>query len=280
MLLSVSTALLPRFTWCKKGVRHRSCTKGDHRRANDRTVGRPLCGRGFDVGSSAVEGTLRDRNVTFCPSGRLPSVLRSQQQLGVPLSFQVRIHGRGGQGAVTAAEMLSVAAFADGRWAQAFPSFGSERSGAPVESFCRIDDRPIRTREPVLEPDALIVLDVTLIHQVDLFAGLATNAYVLLNTSRPLEDLGLGVLVSEGLSSICTCPATELALAELGRPLPNAALLGGFAAQTKQVSLASVQAAVRERFSGTVAEQNARAVTRAYAAVGEARKEVVGAAPD
>src|SRR5271167_5240761 len=71
--------------------------------------------------------------------------------------IQVRIHGRGGQGVVTAAEMLSVAAFEEGRYAQAFPSFGSERMGAPVVSFCRIDDRPIRTREPVMEPDALIV---------------------------------------------------------------------------------------------------------------------------
>ena len=86
--------------------------------------------------------------------------------------FQVRFHGRGGQGVVTAAEILSVAAFAEGRHSQAFPSFGSERMGAPVVSFCRIDDRPIRTREPVMAPDALVVQDVTLLHQVDLFAGL------------------------------------------------------------------------------------------------------------
>ena len=87
--------------------------------------------------------------------------------------FQVRIHGRGGQGVVTAAELLSMAAFAEGRHSQAFPSFGSERMGAPVVSFCRIDDRPIRTREPVMAPDALVIQDVTLLHQVDLFAGLA-----------------------------------------------------------------------------------------------------------
>ena len=86
--------------------------------------------------------------------------------------FQIRFHGRGGQGVVTAAEMLSVAAFAEGKFAQAFPSFGSERTGAPVVSFCRIDDQPIRSREPVIKPDALIVQDMTLIHQVDIFAGL------------------------------------------------------------------------------------------------------------
>ena len=86
--------------------------------------------------------------------------------------FQVRVHGRGGQGVVTAAELLASAAFREGRHAQAFPSFGSERTGAPVVSFCRIDDLPIRTHEPVTEPDAVIVQDPTLLHQVELFAGL------------------------------------------------------------------------------------------------------------
>jgi len=79
--------------------------------------------------------------------------------------FEVRIHGRGGQGVVTAAELLSVAAFLEGRHAQAFPSFGSERTGAPVISFCRIADRAIRTREPISAPDALIIVDATLLHQ-------------------------------------------------------------------------------------------------------------------
>src|SRR5450756_2142092 len=84
--------------------------------------------------------------------------------------FQVRFHGRGGQGVVTAAELLSVAAFLEQRHAQAFPSFGSERMGAPVVSFCRIDDKEIRLREPILEPDALIIQDPTLLNQIDVFA--------------------------------------------------------------------------------------------------------------
>ncbi len=87
--------------------------------------------------------------------------------------FQVRIHGRGGQGVVTAAEILSVAAFLEGKNAQAFPTFGSERMGAPVTAFCRIDDKPIRLREPVVAPDALIIQDATLLHRVPLFDGLA-----------------------------------------------------------------------------------------------------------
>ena len=101
--------------------------------------------------------------------------------------FQVRFHGRGGQGVVTAAELLASAAFREDRYAQAFPSFGSERMGAPVMSFCRIDDKPIRTREPVTEPDALLIQDPTLLHQADLFDGLRPDGYVLVNSSRELR---------------------------------------------------------------------------------------------
>ena len=179
--------------------------------------------------------------------------------------FQVRIHGRGGQGVVTAAEILSMAAFAEGTHAQAFPSFGSERMGAPVVSFCRLDDRPIRTREPVMEPDALIIQDVTLIHQVDLFAGLTPDGYVLVNTSRSFDELGLGEFAQQFRHDrLLTVAASELALGHLGRPLPNAALLGGFAALTEKVTLDAVSAAIRERFGGQTAERNVAAARAAY----------------
>ena len=145
--------------------------------------------------------------------------------------FQVRIHGRGGQGVVTAAELLAIAAFEQGRHAQAFPSFGSERTGAPVVAFCRLDTRPIRLREPVGQPDAVIIQDPTLLHMVDVFAGLPRNGYILVNTSRDLEALGLADFVRERQPGrIATVPATELALKHIGRPVPNAALLGAFAA--------------------------------------------------
>src|SRR5262249_10635375 len=160
--------------------------------------------------------------------------------------FQVRIHGRGGQGVVSGAEMLSVAAFLEGRYAQAFPSFGSERMGAPVMAFCRIDDKEIRLREPVLEPDALIIQDPTLLHQVDLFNGLVPSGSVLLNTTRSLQELGLGELAhGERSYRFTMVPATELALKHVGRPVPNAALLGGFAAATGTLKLDSVLAAIR-----------------------------------
>ena len=179
--------------------------------------------------------------------------------------FAVRIHGRGGQGAVTAAEMLSVAAFREGRHAQAFPTFGSERTGAPVVSFCRMDDTPIRLREPIAEPDCVIVQDPTLLHQVDVFGGLRPAGYLLLNTSRTVGELGLDeVLVRVRPERLVTVPATALAREHLGRPLPNAALLGGFAALTDRVSLDSVLAAIRHRFHGATGEGNAAAATATY----------------
>ena len=182
--------------------------------------------------------------------------------------FQVRIHGRGGQGVVTAAELLSVAAFREGRHAQAFPSFGSERMGAPVVAFCRIDDRPIRLREPILAPDALIIQDPTLLHQVDVFAGLLADGFVLINTTRTFEELGLGEFLARfRREHLYTVPATELALKHVGRPLPNAALLGGFAAVSGRVSLESVNAAIHEKFPTGVAQANAAAASAAHAYV-------------
>lgn len=179
--------------------------------------------------------------------------------------FQVRIHGRGGQGVVTAAEMLSLAAFKEGRHAQAFPSFGSERTGAPVVSFCRIADQEIRLREPIMEPDALIVQDPTLLHAMDVFQGLPHTGYVLINSSRSFDELRIADLMARFPAGQARCvPASDMARLHVGRPLPNAALLGGFAAVTGQVRLESVLAAIRETFPGRVGEANARAATAAY----------------
>jgi pyruvate ferredoxin oxidoreductase gamma subunit len=176
--------------------------------------------------------------------------------------YQIRIHGRGGQGVVTAAELLSIAAFREGRFAQAFPSFGSERTGAPVVAFCRIDDKEIRLREPVMQPDALIIQDPTLLHQVDVFAGLAPNGTILINTTRSFEELGLKDLVHRFRTF--TVPATDFALKHVGRPVPNAALLGGFSALSRQISVASVTAAIGEKFSSKVAAGNVAAAAAAY----------------
>jgi len=183
--------------------------------------------------------------------------------------FQVRIHGRGGQGVVTAAEMLSIAAFREGKHAQAFPSFGSERTGAPVVAFCRIDDKEIRVREPILEPDAIIIQDPTLLHQVDVFAGLRPGGIILINTARSFAELGLQDFV--GKFKARAVPARELAMKHVGRPVPNAVLLGAFAAFSGLISLDSVGAAINEKFSGKVAAANVAAATAAYQALGHAQ---------
>ncbi len=178
--------------------------------------------------------------------------------------FQVRIHGRGGQGVVTGAEMLSIAAFHGGRHAQAFPSFGSERTGAPVVAFCRIDDKPIRLREPIMAPDALLIQDPTLLHQVDVFSGVPKHAYIIINTERSFGELGLADFV-KGFrpERLLTVPATELALKHVGRPVPNAAMLGAFAALGGPVSLEAVETAIRAKFSGKVAQGNVDAAAEA-----------------
>ncbi len=189
--------------------------------------------------------------------------------------FEIRIHGRGGQGVVTAAELLSVAAFFEDKHSQAFPTFGSERMGAPVVSFCRIDTKPIRIREPIVEPDALIVQDPTLLHQVDLFSGVGPTTYVLFNTVRPLEELGLDDLASTlEPGRLVTVPATDIAREHVGRPLPNAALLGAFASVTGELSLESVCAAIQDRFPGRVGEGNAAAARAAFAAAASREGEL------
>lgn len=179
--------------------------------------------------------------------------------------FEARIHGRGGQGVVTAAEVLSVAAFLEGRHAQAFPSFGSERTGAPVVAFCRIADREIRLREPIMEPDAIIVQDPTLLHQVEVFTGLKNAGYVLLNSSRSFEELGLHDLVA-GMTAqrLLTLAATEIGIKHIGRPIPNVTLLGGFAALTGLIRLESIHTAIGEKFSGKVRDGNIAAASEAY----------------
>jgi len=178
---------------------------------------------------------------------------------------QVRIHGRGGQGAVTAAEMLSVAAFAEGSHALAFPTFGSERTGAPVVSFCRIDDTPIRAREPISEPDVLIVQDPTLLHQVDVFGGLSPEGRVLINSTKPPDELGLADMTDRLVAGrALSVPATDIAREHLGRPLPNAVLLGAFAAFTGVVSIESVATAIKQRFDGPIGDRNVAGARAAF----------------
>jgi pyruvate ferredoxin oxidoreductase gamma subunit len=178
--------------------------------------------------------------------------------------FQIRIHGRGGQGAVKGAQMLSIAAFLEGRHAQAFSNFGSERAGTPVASFCRIADKEIRLREPVLEPDCLIVLDPTLFKVVDVFAGLKAGGYLLVNSKKTFAGLDIGQADRLPAGHAVIVPATELALKHTGKPLPNAALLGAFAALTNALQFDSVKQAIAQMFPGKTGEANAAAAKQAF----------------
>ena len=189
--------------------------------------------------------------------------------------LQIRFHGRGGQGVVTAAEMLSVAAFEQGRHAQAFPSFGSERTGAPVVAFCRIADSEIRLREPIVAPDVLIVQDPTLLHQVDVFQGLQADGYVLINSRRDFHALGLSEIeLRFRADRLMTVPATEIALKHLGRPLPNAVMLGGFAALSGLITLDALAHAIGQKFKGKVADGNVAAASEAFLFVSKQMQEL------
>lgn len=190
--------------------------------------------------------------------------------------FEVRIHGRGGQGVVTAADLLSIAAFHDGRHSQSFPSFGSERTGAPVVAFCRIDQKEIRSHDPIAHPDAVIIIDPTVLLQVDVFGGIKPDAYILINTAHTFEELGLADLrARHSPEKLCTVPATELAREHLGRPLPNVPMLGAFAGLTEQVAMESVAEAIRSKFKGKVGDGNVKAAEAAYVAASSERATAI-----
>jgi pyruvate ferredoxin oxidoreductase gamma subunit len=172
--------------------------------------------------------------------------------------IEIRIHGRGGQGNVAAAELLANAAFRDGKFAQAFPSFGAERVGAPVQAFVRIDDQRIRTREEVRQPDYLIIQDQYLVDTVPVLDGLKPDGLVLVNTEKRPEDLQL-----KTTATVETIPATEIALEIVGRPIPNAIMIGAFCSITGLVSMEAVQQAILEKFPGKVGENNVAAMERA-----------------
>ncbi|MEM2907642.1 MAG: pyruvate ferredoxin oxidoreductase subunit gamma [Candidatus Hadarchaeales archaeon] len=170
--------------------------------------------------------------------------------------IEVRFHGRGGQGAVTAARLLVEAAFLEGKYGQAFPFFGAERRGAPILAFARIDDKPIRTRTQVYEPSHVVVLDPTLLEVTNVAAGLKTGGVVVVNAKEAPTGLPA--------AKLAIVDATGIALETLGAPITNTAILGALARATKLVSLDSLEKAVRGYFGDKLAEKNVAAVRAAY----------------
>jgi pyruvate ferredoxin oxidoreductase gamma subunit len=174
---------------------------------------------------------------------------------------ELRIHGRGGQGSVTAAELIAVAAFEGGMFAQAFPAFGVERRGAPVQAFVRFDSKKIRLRSQIYEPDYIIVQDSTLIKDVNVFFGLKAGGIAIINTEKALI-----YPFPEGVRVI-TLDATSIALKHLGIPITNTTLMGAFAAASGEIELKALEDAVKRRFKGELAEKNIAAATEAFRVV-------------
>ena len=176
--------------------------------------------------------------------------------------YQIRIHGRGGQGVVTAAELIAIAAFFEGHAAQAFPSFGVERTGAPIEAFARIDDKPIRIREHIYQPDFLIIQDATLLATVDVAKGCMPKTIAIINTAKPKNELKINLPTE----NIHTIDATKIALEIIGKNIINTVILGAFAKTSGLISLESLKKAIKEKFADKpeVIAKNIAAVEKAF----------------
>ena len=176
--------------------------------------------------------------------------------------IEIRIHGRGGQGAVIASKLLASAFFKEGKYVQSFPTFGVERRGAPVAAFVRVDDEPILVRSQIYEPDHIIVLDPTLIEAVDVTHGLKSGGWVLINTTQDPEkfsELGPFRIATVDASGI----ATRHRLGSKTHPIVNTAILGAFARITGFVKLESILEAIQEEIP-IAPDRNVKAAREAY----------------
>ena len=182
--------------------------------------------------------------------------------------IEIRWHGRGGQGAVTASNILASAAIREGKYAQAFPSFGVERRGAPVEAYTRIDDKPIYLRTKIYEPDVVVILDPSLLQEVDVASGLKKGGIMVINTTHTPQEVKK--MVGRDDISVWVVNATNIALETLKVPIVNTAILGALVRATNLVSLDSILEEVKKAVPPRTIESNLEAVRRAY-------NEVVGA---
>jgi len=171
---------------------------------------------------------------------------------------EIRFHGRGGQGAVTAAQVLAKAAAIDGKYCQAMPSFGVERRGAPVTAFTRIGDEFILRRQSIRHPNYVVVLDPSLLDIVDVTDGIKEDGALMINTEKSKEELGID------FENVKTVDATTIALETFGKPFVNTVMLGALVKTTGIVSLEAVKKAIKERFPGELRDANVKAVEKAY----------------
>lgn len=175
---------------------------------------------------------------------------------------QIRIHGRGGQGVVTAAELIAIAAFNDGQYAQAFPNFGVERSGAPIQSYARISEEPIITREQIYQPSVLIIQDASLLENPDILKGADKNTVFIINAPAAYQPP-----IKLPSKKVYFSPATEIALKIFGRNIVNTVILGAFAKHSGLISLASLKKAITEKFKEkgeSIINKNIQAIELAF----------------
>ncbi len=178
--------------------------------------------------------------------------------------IEIRWHGRGGQGAVTASELVAVAAIKEGKYALAFPEFGAERRGAPVRAYTRITaETTLIPRTPVLEPDIVVVLDSGLLGLPDVLQGIKKGGLLLVNTKAKPSELRARLGCSSDIR-VATVDATGIALETIRAPIVNTAILGALVRASNVVSLENIIEAVKERFPGRVGEVNVEAVKKAY----------------
>ena len=173
--------------------------------------------------------------------------------------IEIRFHGRGGQGAVLAARMLAAAFVVKGKCVANFPMFGMERRGQPVVAFTRFDDRPILEKTQIYTPDCLVVIDPTLLKLPELFPGLKSDGILILNSPQPLESQPDKNVRLAGVIS-----ATQIAIEEIGRDIPNTCILGAFAAATGWLDLKSILSSIGEYFSGDILQRNIRSAERGF----------------
>jgi 2-oxoacid:acceptor oxidoreductase gamma subunit (pyruvate/2-ketoisovalerate family) len=174
---------------------------------------------------------------------------------------EIRWHGRGGQGTVTAATILAEAAIYQGKHAQAYPEFGAERRGAPVRAYTRISDTPIYTKAPITEPDVVVVLDSSLSSSIYI-EGLKKNGILIINTKKSISEIKKDV--SRDDIKIARVDATKIALEILKAPFVNMAMLGAVAKVIPVVDVMYIEEAIRESFRPKIAEANIQALRRAY----------------
>lgn len=175
---------------------------------------------------------------------------------------EFRWHGRGGQGAWTASELLARTALKEGKYIQSFPEFGPERMGAPVAAFTRISAKPILIHCAVYEPDVVVVLDPTLLKTVPVVAGLSETGTIIINSTQSPDKIREQLKTDKG--TLWVIPATEIALNILGLPITNTALLGTVAKATNIISLETIEQTVKDRFRADLAEKNFTVIKKAY----------------